>query len=74
MIFGNGGEVLGWRLVEGWVIVDSCGGPSFGCMRWLILFGDIVRVVFELRARWAPNVRVNSEGYLSLNTKVSDEM
>jgi hypothetical protein len=42
--------------------MDSCGGPSFGCKRWLILFGAIVKVVFELRARWAPNVRVNRQG------------
>jgi hypothetical protein len=44
------------------LLVDSCGGPSSGCKRWLILFGGIVRVVFELRPQWAPNVGVNIQG------------
>jgi hypothetical protein len=43
-------------------LVDSCGGPSSGCKCWLILLGDIVRVVFEFRARWTPNDEVNSRG------------
>jgi hypothetical protein len=40
--------------------MDSYNGSSYGCKRWLILLSGIVRVVFELRTRWAPNVGVNS--------------
>jgi hypothetical protein len=40
--------------------VDSCGGSSSGCRRWLNLLGGIIGVVFELRPRWAPNVEINS--------------
>jgi hypothetical protein len=48
-----------WR---GGLLVDSLGGPSSGCKCWLILFGGIDRVVFELETQWAPNVGVNSRG------------
>jgi hypothetical protein len=52
--------------VDGWwrdrLLVDSCGCPSSGCKRWLILLGGIVRVFFKLRTRWAPNASVNSRG------------
>jgi hypothetical protein len=40
--------------------VGSCGGASSECKRWLNLLGGIVRVIFELRTRWAPNVQINS--------------
>jgi hypothetical protein len=73
-IFGDGGEV--W--VDGWwrggLLVDSLGGPSSGCKRWLNLLSGITRVVFELRTQWAPNVGVNSRGLFIANTKVGDKV
>jgi hypothetical protein len=58
--------MVGRFWVDNWLrdglLMDSCGGPSSGCKRWLILLGGIVRVIFEPRIRWAPNVGVNSQG------------
>jgi hypothetical protein len=56
-----------WR---GGLLVDSLGGRSSGCKRWLILPGGIARVVFELGTRWAPNVGVNSQGLFIPEHKV----
>jgi hypothetical protein len=36
--------------------VEACGRPSSGWRRWLVHRGGIIRVVFELRPWWAPNV------------------
>jgi hypothetical protein len=62
--------MVGRFWVDGWwkdgLLVDSCGGPSSGCKRWLILLVVIVRVVFELRTQWVPNVGVNSRGLFIL--------
>jgi hypothetical protein len=69
--FSDGGEGLSGSLLE-WklVLVGGLGGgggkpssgcrrwPSSGCRRWLTLLGGIVRIVFELRTRWVPNVRI----------------
>jgi hypothetical protein len=58
--------MVGRFSVDGWwmggLLVDSFGGPSFGCKHWLILLGGITRVVLELRTWWAPNVGVISRG------------
>jgi hypothetical protein len=61
----SGSSVMVGRFcVDGWwrdgLLVDSYGGPSSGCKRWLILLGGIIRVIFQLRTQWASNVGVNS--------------
>jgi hypothetical protein len=40
--------------------VGSYGGALSKCKPWLNLLGGIVRVVFELRTQWVPNVGINS--------------
>jgi hypothetical protein len=56
--------MVGRFWVDGWwrggLLVDSLGGPSSGCKRWLILLGGIARAIFELGTWWMPNVGVNS--------------
>jgi hypothetical protein len=47
--------MVGRFWVDGWwrrgLLVDSLGGPSSRCKRWLILLGGITRVVFKLGTR-----------------------
>jgi hypothetical protein len=59
--------MVGRFWVDGWwrgglLLVDSLGGHLSWWKCWLILLGGIVKVVFELGTRWAPNVGVNSRG------------
>jgi hypothetical protein len=39
-----------------WLWLEVWGKPSSRWRRWPIHLGGIVRVVFRLRTRWAPNV------------------
>jgi hypothetical protein len=55
----DGGEGLRW-LSEWWMIGGFFSGASSQCKHWLNLLRGIVRVVFQLRARWVPNVGINS--------------
>jgi hypothetical protein len=45
-----------WRGGRFWGEVSS--KPSSGWRCWLTRLGGIIRVVFELRTRWAPNVGI----------------
>jgi hypothetical protein len=53
-----------------WLEVSS--GASSRWRRWLIRRGGIVRVVFELRTRWTPNVGSQSLKALISNTGVGE--
>jgi hypothetical protein len=55
---------------EVWFWSEVWSKPSLGCRCWLTLPGGIVRVVFELRTWWVPNVGIKiAKGCLILNTR-----
>jgi hypothetical protein len=57
--FGDGGHCLMdgcWSGGRFWL--EDWSEPSSRCRRWLTLLGGILRVVFELRTRWAPNIGI----------------
>jgi hypothetical protein len=61
--FGDKWEIFGGRLVWG-----RASSPSRE-RHWLILLGGIVRVVFDLRTWWAPNVGSQVQRPQPSNTK-----
>jgi hypothetical protein len=57
--FGDGGKGLsGWLLEWGLVWSEVLGKPSSGSRHRMTLLGGIIRVVFGLKIRWAPNVGI----------------
>jgi hypothetical protein len=42
----------------GWFSSEAWGKPSSRCKHWMILLSGIVRVVFEPRTWWVPNVGI----------------
>jgi hypothetical protein len=49
--------------------MEVSGRPSSGRRHWLTHVGGIIRVIFKLRARWAPNVGSQSPKYLTLDMR-----
>jgi hypothetical protein len=47
--------VDGWSR-GGWFWVETWGRPSSGWRHWLVHRDGIVKVIFELRTHWAPNI------------------
>jgi hypothetical protein len=68
VMVGRAGVDGWWN--EGWFWSKAWGKLSSGWSRWLIHLGDIVRVVFGLKPRWAPILGLSSRSYVSPNTKV----
>jgi hypothetical protein len=56
-----------WR--GGWFWVEVSGKPSSEWRRWLTHLDGIIRVVFELRTRWTPNVGSQSLKAFTLDTR-----